>query len=193
MGKANQFYNILSDKNVQFNAKFIPSPKDESITLMGQAGIQVGSDRLFYTVKGTPPTLNGVAMTVGQRATLGTTGFANWDGSQLQINTGEYNILLSTGEDMGIISNVSLGDIDPFADGVKPHGLLGQTADGLTGAKDTGNDQGQQGSTVIDGTVDDYQVANLWGTTTQFNRFVLPTPLPAVIPNPVPIQQPPLI
>jgi hypothetical protein len=60
----------------------------------------------------------------------------------------------------------------PFADNVKPHGLIGQTADGIAGLKNTGIDQGKQGGTVIDGSIVDYEVQDLFDILfDKYNHF----------------------
>jgi hypothetical protein len=172
MGQPGKFYNILSDKNVQYNALFEEFTEfQKDATAIGQAGIQVGRDRITFNRQDKIPTLNGQPLAVGRQSLLDGAGFVDWNGTRLNINTGEYTILLGIGKDGAMTSDVSINAGGPFADGVTPHGLLGQTADGVDGPKNNGRNLGKQGGTVIDGTVNDYEVQDLWGQTATFNRF----------------------
>ncbi len=175
MGQPGKIYNMLSDQNVQYNTKFDAWGNDGA-TIISEAAMQVGQDRVLYDRSGNAPTVNGVALEKGKTVQLSDKGSATWDGSQLVVNTGEYTIDLKTVENAQgnyLDSNVTINQGGPFSDFVAPHGLLGQTADGVAGAHvgDLGQDQGKQGGTVIDGTVADYEVADLWNNNFKFNRF----------------------
>jgi len=175
MGQAGKSYTMLSDKNLQYNTTFADFNTGNGATVIGAAGILVGSSKVALDAKSKSATVDGVAMTSGQKVTLDKGGSALWDGSNLAVASSEYNINLEVKKDPNgtdyLDSSVKING-NPFGDGVKPHGLLGQTADGIAGAKDTGIDQGKQGGTVIDGTVSDYEVSGLFDTTSsKYNRF----------------------
>lgn len=191
MGNDKKFYNILSDNVIQYNARFDAYEKyQKGGTVIGQAGIQVGTDRIFFDRYSKVPTFNGEPMTPGQRVPLpgsiGGNGFVEWDGAKVTVNSGEYTIVLGIGaKDGEITSDVRINEGGAFADGIMPHGLLGQTADGVQGLKNNGQDLGKQGGTVIDGSVDDYEVSDIWGVTANaYNRFTLPPPTAPPLPSP---------
>lgn len=177
MGEAGKIYNILSDRDLQLNAKFVDFKKQPGGTVMDEAGISSGKDKLEYKLNGTP-TLNGKKLVTGKNYTLDGGGKAKWDGKSLRFENKEYNINLSkdpTNED-AILNDVQIKKgANPIADGVKPHGLLGQTADGVAGERKGKNNAGnpyKQGGTVIDGTYKDYEVKNLFDTGfKKNNRF----------------------
>jgi|GEM_PF-3060038 len=175
MGQGGKIYNMLSDKNLQYNTKFERWGSDDA-TVIGEAAMQVGNNRVFFDRSGKAPTVDGKPMTEGQSVALGDGSSAKWDGKKLTVTTPEYTINLEVKEPNNpkgayLDSHVTINDGGPFSDFVAPHGLLGQTADGIKGLKDTGRDQGKQGGTVIDGTVNDYEVSDLWNTDDKFNRF----------------------
>jgi hypothetical protein len=188
MGKEGKVYNVLSDKGLQYNAKFVTPANqkgNKNVTVIDKAGITSGKDQLEFDHGGTAPTLNGVALQKNKAYTLDNNGHAKWDGSSLSFNNKEYEINLSNDphDASAILSNVNIKKgANPLADGVSPHGLLGQTADGVAGAHKGKNNTGdaKQGGTVIDGTVGQYEVgtglktdeAKLFDTSfTQFNKF----------------------
>jgi hypothetical protein len=179
MGSVGKTYNMISDKNFQYNTNFIKMGPDAVSTAIGSAGLLVGKDKVSLDAKVGTPTLNGTPLQVNKKATLADgTSTALWDGKSFVLNSPEYTVNLKVSTDSGsdtkyLDSTVKLANGDPFADGVKPHGLMGQTADGIAGAKNSGVDRGKQGGTVIDGVVDDYEVKDLFDTAFKnFNRFV---------------------
>jgi hypothetical protein len=179
-GVSGKTYSMLSDKNIQYNTTFTSWGKNGA-TVVSQAGIQVGNDKIYYDRSIAAPTVNGVAMTAAKdindpksRVALDDNGWAVWDGSVLRVHTKEYEIDIQkkthTNGDY-LDSNIRINQGGPYQDFVAPHGLLGQTADGIAGQKNTGKDQGKQGGTVIDGTVADYEVSNIWAADSKYNRF----------------------
>lgn len=173
MGEAGKTYNILSDKDLQYNGKFVAWDKKPGSTVIGEAGITSGKDQLEYKL-GDTPKLNGKALESGKDYSLDGGGKAKWDGSKMHYENNEYTIDLSrdpSNKD-AILSNVKVkGGANPLADGVAAHGLLGQTADGVEGKrvgknsdgseKTSKNSDSKQGGTVIDGSYKDYEVKDL--------------------------------
>lgn len=188
MGEVGKTYNILSDKGLQYNAEFAawgnPDANGVQPTVINKAGITSGKDQIQYELNGGAPILNGSAMESGKDYSLDANGKANWDGSKMHFENGEYSIDLSQdpANKDAILSNVKVRDgVNPLADGVNPDGLLGQTADGVKGERVGKNADGtektdkssKQGGTVIDGDHTDYQVANLLDTSfAKHNQFV---------------------
>jgi hypothetical protein len=181
MGKAGNTYNMISDKGFQYNTTFIGMEEFiPGATAIGATGFQVGTSQVSMDRNDAAPKVNGQAMAANQSIALDNGGSALWDGSKLTVNSKEYNVVVKsyTEPQSGIKyleSDVKING-SPFADGVKPHGLLGQTADGVAGHKNTGVDQGLQGGTVIDGTVTDYEVSSLFDNTFQKNNRYNATP-----------------
>ncbi len=183
MGKGGNIYNMLSDKGIQYNTKFVDwgSPGADGVqpTVIGEAGIQVGDNLVYFDRSGSAPTVNGKPLTKDQKVELGDGRYASWDGNQLEVNTGEYTIDLvikDKEKNNGYLdSAVKINEgVNPLADGVAAHGLLGQTADGVKGERKGGdNNQNieKQGGSVIDGVVDDYKVNTLWDNNFKYNRF----------------------
>lgn len=183
MGQGGNIYNMLSDKEVQYNTTFVnwgkPGADGVQPTVIGEAGIQVGKNLVYFDRSGKAPTVDGKPMSKGEKIDLGDGKFVQWDGSKLIVKTAEYTIDLQVKQpekNGGYIdSNVTINEgVNPLADGVNPHGLLGQTADGVKGAR-KGGDGNQniqkQGGDVIDGVVDDYKVQTLWDNAFKYNRF----------------------
>lgn len=183
MGKGGNVYNMLSDKNVQYNTKFMdwgkPGADGVQPTVIGEAGIQVGKNLVYFDRGGSAPTVNGSPLSKYQQVDLGNGQFAQWDGEKLVVKTDEYtiNLVIKEKEKNGgyLDSTVTINEgINPLADGVAAHGLLGQTADGVKGARvggDGNKNIEKQGGSVIDGVVDDYLVDNLWDSAFKYNRF----------------------
>ena|GEM_PF-2100488 len=178
MGQPGKTYNILSDKGLQYNTTFdhLPGSPDGTTTIV-KAGITSGKDHLELDLHGTPQ-LNGQAMEVNKQYTLDNSGQAKWDGKNLNFSNSEYSISLgddALGDKNALSSDVKVKDgVNPLADGVAPHGILGQTADGVAGEHKGVNNQNvkNQGGTVIDGTFDQYEVNDLFDTSFKnFNRF----------------------
>lgn len=183
MGEGGNFYNMLSDKNVQYNTKFIdwgkPGKDGVQPTVIGEAGIQVGENLVYFDRGGGAPTVNGQPLTKYQKVDLGNGRFAEWNGDKLVVKTDEYTINLEVKEKDNkggyLDSTVTINEgVNPHADGVKAHGLLGQTADGVEGHRvggDGNKNIEKQGGSVIDGVVEDYQVTDLWDNNFKYNRF----------------------
>jgi hypothetical protein len=175
MGKAGNIYNMVSDKDFQYNTKFVRLGADD-VTAIGEAGLSVGKNKIKLDAKTHQALLNDQALEANKKADLEDGSSVLWDGNNLTVNSKEYNVNLKLQNDAGagvsyIDSDVKLNG-SPFNDNVKPHGLLGQTADGVKGQKNTGKDQGKQGGTVIDGTVTEYEVNDLFDTSfSKYNRF----------------------
>ncbi|MGE0201467.1 MAG: hypothetical protein AB7P76_10920, partial [Candidatus Melainabacteria bacterium] len=134
-GVAGNTYNILSDKDVQYNARF-DAWGNQGATAIGQAGIRVGSDMLVFDAKTGVASLNSQTLKTGDKAALSAAGssFA-FNGNNLNVVTSEYTIDLTRENNDHFQSNVILNG-NPLADGVNPHGILGQTADGNGVARD---------------------------------------------------------
>jgi hypothetical protein len=174
MGEAGKTYNLLSDKGVQVNGKFVQWG-DKGATVLGSVGLTVGDSKIQYDNNGAP-SINGETMEKGRAYQLDDGGVAVWDGNKLTVRTDEYDINVTQRKDpKGNYLNVAveINEGGPMADGVAPDGLLGQTADNQAGKKqgDLGLDQGQQGGTVIDGVICDYEEGGLFTHDSKTSRY----------------------
>jgi hypothetical protein len=173
MGEAGKTYNILSDKGIQYNAQF-QAYGGNGATTIGKAGIQMNQHKVEMDAHADAPTVDGQKMEKDKPVDLGNGSTAVWDGANLKITTPEYDITIKKNHDgNGDYLDQDIKAKNPYADGVAPHGLWGQTVDKDKDKKNTGTDKGKQGGTVIDGAYTDYETGDLWGSAKKadFNRF----------------------
>ena len=178
-GEAGHIYSLLSDRDLQVNALFIPWEGQEGSTMVGAIGATFGTDLVQAEFNGT--TVNGTRMEVGELRTV-TEGTVEFDGEYTTITTEEYELRFRKREGW---FDITLKSLDPFSDNVAPHGLWGLTVDGDAEARNGDYfkdewDYTLQGGGAID-TVDDdgnvvvsqrgddsayklYEVANLFST-----------------------------
>lgn len=173
MGQAGKTYNILSDKDIQFNAQF-QAYGNNGATTIGKAGIQVNQHKVELDAGADAPTVDGKKLEKDKPMDLGNGSTVTWDGTSMKLSTPDYDVTVTENHDgNGNYLDQTIKAKNPYADGVNPHGLWGQTVDKDKAQKNTGHDQGNQGGTVIDGSVGDYETDGLWGTShnTDYNRF----------------------
>lgn len=190
MGQPDHFYNLLSDSNVQYNAKFVPWKGNEKATVVGEAGIQVGNaesglTHVSFSLNG-EALVDGVKLNDGESRVFQTglrdmegnfiTGSAKLNGKDLIVNTGEYVITLMAKPDGYIDHKLQVTKLGVQSDGVLPHGLLGQTGRPDYSKGDGKQGEGAQGEGAIDGVYTDYEVGSLFDSQFKFNQFgLLPT------------------
>ncbi len=157
-GDVGKIYNLVSDRDLQINSKFI-AWGNGGATVMGQVGILAGTDQI-EVVPGKAPLVNGVAVAVGTPVTVnGTT--VSYDGRNTVVTTAEYK---TTWISQGNYLDARLEATNPFADKVAPHGLWGLTVDGDKAQKNgddiwnTGSFQKSQGGGAIDTVTNNGQV-----------------------------------
>ena len=164
-GEDGKIYNLLSDKGIQVNGKF--SKVNGNTTVVSEMGIKIGSDKIeFKAGKGKGPKINGKEMKKGEMVKLSDGSTAKWDGTNLNISTQEYNINIKDNGSF-LDTNFKITDKGVASDCVMPHGLLGQTADGND---DTRKTTGTEGKGVIEGSVKDYEVKDLFSDDFKHNR-----------------------
>ncbi|MGB1009502.1 MAG: hypothetical protein ACPGVP_07255, partial [Thiolinea sp.] len=173
---AGKTYNILSDKNIQMNAEF-RAWGSKGATVMGQMGFTLGNDKVAFDEKGN---LNVNGEKQGNGSYLD--GAVQKQGNQLKIDFGEYQLTIDAKGKNGM--DIDYASDNVATDGVMPHGLWGQTADGDGKARNGDKGSGAQGGGAIEGldgeitkrgdksTVSHYEVGGLFDTSfTNFNRF----------------------
>ncbi|WP_020560095.1 hypothetical protein [Thiofilum flexile] len=164
-GDDNKVYNLLSDKGVQLNSTFKGN-------FMQDYGLTVGENQISFNKA-------GKLMINGQEQKDGTylDGMVEKKGKTVKVKAGEYDLTLMT---KGNYMDVAFASKNVAADGVMPHGLWGQTADG-DGKKRVG--KGNDGTGAIerldgsmaqkgDKTYQLYEVKDIFDTGfANFNRF----------------------
>lgn len=175
-GEAGKVYNLLSDRDVQLNARFgVFNDAANGLTVLSEVGLQSGWDKLRLDRTGQAPTVNGQPMAIGQTVNLDKGGKATWDGNRLVVDTNEYTIgfdVVKGGSEVSsyINADFTIKEGGPYTDFIAPHGLLGQTADG--GKRNDGKTgAGAQGEGAIEGIYTDYEVSGLFDNRFIHNRF----------------------
>ena len=178
-GEDGKIYNILSDKDIQINSEF-KAWGGGGATVMGEMGLTLGNDTVSFNADG-ELTVNGEAQGDGSYLD----GAVTKEGNQVQVNFGEYELTIdSVKNSRGNYMNIAYGSENVAADGVMPHGIWGQTADGDGEARNGDKGTGAQGGGAIEGldgeitesgdktTVTHYEVGSLFDTNfANFNRF----------------------
>ncbi|OED37129.1 hypothetical protein AB833_24565 [Chromatiales bacterium (ex Bugula neritina AB1)] len=175
-GEAGKTYNILSDQGLQFNALFESWGSKEGATVMSDAGLTVNGNQLHFDKAGTL-TVNGEKL--GDGSHFG--GGVVKDGDTVKITTGEYQVELKAVD--GKYLNYDFKSDNVNADGIMPHGLWGQSADGDGEARNGDKGAGAQGGGAIESLNDRteagdtsavglYETNELWDTGfSNFNRY----------------------
>ncbi len=174
-GTPGAVYNILSDAGVQVNAEFV-SWGDKGATVMGRVGVSLGSDQIEVSPKG-GLSINGDAIAEDGSYL---DGKVVKTGQSIVVTDEEYTFAFKAANHI----DIDFASANVVADGVKPHGLWGQTADGDGAARNGDRGAGAQGGGAIEGadgaiseagdkqSVALYEVAGLFDTSfTAFNRF----------------------
>lgn len=162
-GQAGKTYNLLSDRGLQFNGTFgawgnggATVVKDTSINVAGpygQSQVKFGGDG--------KASVNGQQLQDGQTVRLADGGTATLKGNKLTVKTAEGYEIVQENKGGYINADVKTGANGVAADGVMPHGLLGQTFDADNKARNGKTGAGAQGEGAIDGNVRDYEVNGL--------------------------------
>lgn len=171
-GEAGKTYNLLSDKGFQMNGRF-DKWHSEGTTVVGQVGITAGSNYVQVDKNGTT-NVNGQELKDGQRIELRNGGYAERKGNNITVKSGEWEVEFQT---QGDHINMDIKTDNAVSDGVRPHGLIGQTFDGDGKARNGDAGAGAQGGGAIEkadgsmskagdkNTVKSYEVSALWDTT----------------------------
>jgi len=197
-GKPDRYYNLLSDSNIQVNAFFRhwASSGEHMLTATQKIGMIINETRIQFDsskkvlVDGIRlnerpgetvyfKTGNGDhqgSMTVKfkgleeEYASLGHEEF----GKPLKayvLDVGGYNLHVVMATDESIVNRPYLNFVGQLkSTKVRPHGIVGQTADfdGETRQTVEGSIQGEG---IIEGVYSDYEVSDLWANDFKFNRF----------------------
>ena len=148
-GRAGGIYNLLSDKGFQMNGRF-DAWGGGGATVVGEVGIVANGNRITVEKDGDVK-VNGRYLRDGQCVTLcdGTTVTKN--GKKVEIKSNEWDVSIqAVGSRRGGYLNIDVSTDNAVSDGVKPHGLLGQTFDGDGVARNGDKGRGAQGGGAIE-------------------------------------------
>ena len=168
-GEAGKTYNLLSDKGLQVNGRFDKFGNNDGITVVGQTGIKVNgaggkTSEVGFSKDGTA-TINGQKMKEGQAYNLADGGTGTLAGKKLTTTTGEgYTIeqdAVGSGDHSYINMTAKTGK-NGVDHGQMPGGLLGQTFDADSIARNGKTGSGAQGEGAIEGRVQDYEKNGLF-------------------------------
>ena len=118
-------YLLLQDSDFLMDSKF-EKWKDGKATVMTEIGGTVGGKRFDIGVNGAPK-VDGKEMKEGQTINLGNGSSVTWDGKNLRIKNGEYEMVVKR-QDGFLDIDAKTGPKGVLADGRAPTGILGQTA-----------------------------------------------------------------
>ena len=173
-GKAGKTYNLLSDRGFQMNGRF-DSWGGKGATVVGEVGITAGTNYVNVEKSG-KAVVNGHVLKDGERVALRGGGYAEKKGNEITVKSGEWEVNFQTHRDH---INMDIKTSNAVADGVRPHGLIGQTFDGDGKARNGDKGAGVQGGGAIEdingdivrrgdkSAVKSYEVAALWDTNFQ--------------------------
>ena len=165
-GNNNAVYNLLSDRGVQVNSTF-------NNNLMQDYGVTVGQNQISFNKAG-KLSINGEEVK-GNGEFLN--GMVERKGTDVTIKTGEYELKMTT---RSSYMDIAIKSDNVAADGVMPHGLWGQSADGDGKARKGTDFDGSGAIEKLDGTMAEkgdktfelYEVADIFDTNfANFNRF----------------------
>jgi hypothetical protein len=182
-GEAGKTYNLLSDDGFQMNGRF-DAWGSGGATVVGEVGINAKGDKINVKGDGTV-TVNGREVEDGERVRLSNGGFVKRDGDDITVKSGEWKVEFQAKDSRnGDYLNMDVSTDNAVADGVKPHGLLGQTFDGDGIARNGDKGKGAQGGGAIEDlalsqtergdktAIQSYEVSSLTSTDfTSFNRY----------------------
>lgn len=156
-GEEGKIYNLLSDDGFQMNGRF-DAWGGSGATVVGEVGINAKGDKVTVDSDGNV-TVNGRDLEDGQRVRLEHGGFVKKDGDEVTVKSGEWKVEFDAKSSRrGNYLNMDVTTKNAVADGIKPHGLLGQTFDGDSEARNGDKGKGAQGGGAIEA---------IWGSTTE--------------------------
>ena len=174
-GEPGKTYNILSDNGIQFNARFDNKESKDGATFVYDTGFTINGHQVQFNKEGD---LNINGDSVGDGTYLG--GAIVKEGNTLTVKTSEYEICVHA---KGNSMDIDLSSDNVNADGIMPHGLWGQTADGDGVARSGDKGKGAQGGGAIEGfhgmtekgdkhSVKAYETRGLFDTNfSNFNKY----------------------
>ncbi len=196
-GEPNKYYNLLSDVNLQINALFGNWNNEPESTIIKKIGIKVGQPTSFnYIVMENDGliTFNGEKLSSRMVFDFDSNGYlafaepkttfdgfnvdtpdirhaGSFEGALLHLRLPAYEIqVLKSSEPLsdgsrGFFLNFLASILNK---NVRPHGIIGQTADFDGKARES---TGRQGEGVIEGIYTDYEVGSLMSDDFKYNKF----------------------
>ena len=148
-GRPGGMYNLLSDQGFQMNGRF-DAWGSKGATVVGEVGVVANGNRITVEKDG-DVMVNGRYLRDGQSVTLADGTKVSKQGSTVEINSSEWDVKFkSVNSRHGKYLNIDVSTENAVADGVKPHGLLGQSFDGDGEARNGDKGSGAQGGGAIE-------------------------------------------
>lgn len=148
-GEDGKTYNLLSDKDFQMNGLFgRPEGTARGTTVVEEVGINAG-DHQIEVHAGGEVIVDGRKLQPGERVELSDGGYVSVseDGKDVEVKHGEWKVDFDVHDKR---LDMSVSTSNAISDGVKPHGLLGQTFDGDGEARNGDKGKGRQGGGAIE-------------------------------------------
>jgi hypothetical protein len=175
-GRVNFFYNIITDANFHWNAKFVsrnPRGHGSMHTYIGESAFLIHGTRIFCDPVKWAMFVDGrrVPMSDERQYLHGGVHYVKFTETIMYIRAPGFfialkHVLKDHGKELAHFDHVV--DLTDEPNGrVRPHGLLGQTA---TFTKPVVA-KGKQGEGVIAGVVADYEVSTLWSLDCKYSRY----------------------
>jgi hypothetical protein len=177
-GIPNKFFNLLTDENIQVNAHFNSHKRIDEI------GIKIGNSKIKWSAQDGKPEINGQKLhhrsyiTVDNQAyhsfveikpLISATENGNTPVNSLLINAVKYCFNIVRNKNCSVMLPYFFKfDAIIYNGNVRPHGIVGQTAD-FNGAPRISN--GNQGQGIIEGNQLDYVVNDIWSNNFRYNKF----------------------
>jgi len=146
-GEVGKTYNLLSDQDLQVNGTFGEWNVDGQGTIIKEIGITHGQDFIKIGLQGAleindkPVTSDGVHLN----------GVVTKAGNDITFKSEEYELLITDNQVQGHhYLNIGFKSDNVVADGVLPHGLWGQTADGDGKVREGDKGHAAQGGGAIE-------------------------------------------
>ena len=148
-GEAGKIYNLLSDEGFQMNGRF-DAWGGGGATVVGEVGIVTEGSEITVRKDGTV-CVDGRELADGECVRLADGGEVSKNGDQITVKSGEYEVTIDAKDSgRGDYLNINVKSDNVNADGVMPHGLLGQTFDGDGEARNGDRGRNAQGGGAID-------------------------------------------
>lgn len=182
-GSPNKFFNLLTDETVQVNVHF------NSYKNMDVIGIKLGLpfSYISWLAENERAEINNKKINSRSYFTVGGKNYFGYAEMKFEfesaprciksnnfisclfVNVGKYHFYITKNKKSNLLSPYILDLSLTIRDkNVRPHGIIGQTADFNNKPRMS---SGEQGQGIIEGNAVDYEVSDLWTSNFKYNKF----------------------